>query len=165
LYEDQVWVPLIVKYPRTSQHDVVERTVSTIDIMPTILDVVGLSQPPGLQGRSLRAAADPDRLVFSESFQVSDVIEDSPPAQRLERAVYAGSLKLIQSSASPPELYRVLEDPREQSNLYAAGDGASQQLEAHLAQWIASAPAAVPQDVAGPDRGVVERLRSLGYIR
>ena len=49
-------VPLFVKYPgqRTGEHDV--RNARTIDILPTIADVVGTSLPWGVDGKSLRRA-------------------------------------------------------------------------------------------------------------
>ena len=56
--EDLAPVPLIVKLPRQRSGRVVDAHVETIDVLPTILEVAGVSPPPALDGRSvLRPAA------------------------------------------------------------------------------------------------------------
>src|SRR5581483_6523316 len=54
VYQDQVHVPLIIHYPRQTQAETVDTTVSHVDLMPTILDVLGYPMPKPTQGRSLR---------------------------------------------------------------------------------------------------------------
>ncbi len=52
-YPQSASVPLIVNWPgRARAGKVVEGIVQEIDIMPTILDLVGLDPPAGVQGRS-----------------------------------------------------------------------------------------------------------------
>ena len=51
--EDLVHVPLWIKAAGQSTGQVVERPVQTIDIAPTVLDLVGVSTPAGLDGCSL----------------------------------------------------------------------------------------------------------------
>ncbi len=55
LYDEVLRVPLIVRYPdgEPARHAL---PASTLDIVPTILDVAGLPVPERLSGRSLRAA-------------------------------------------------------------------------------------------------------------
>jgi arylsulfatase A-like enzyme len=164
VHEDQVWVPLIVKYPRTVVGDVVERTVSTTDVLPTVLDVLGIRRALQVHGRSLLDPPDPDRLVLSESFELADLAGAPVPARRFERAAYRGSLKLIQSSDGPPQLYDVRRDPKELVNLYRPDAGEVRSIEAELDAWVASAPSIARQE-NGPGKEVLDRLRSLGYVR
>ncbi len=57
-YEAGLRVPFIVRWPGVSQPGLVsEAFVSSVDIVPTILDAVGLPVPEHVQGRSLRAVA------------------------------------------------------------------------------------------------------------
>ena len=54
LYDVSVRIPLIVRYPRTFPKGSRRADlVSNVDIMPTILDVLGLPAPPSVTGRSL----------------------------------------------------------------------------------------------------------------
>jgi N-sulfoglucosamine sulfohydrolase len=65
VYRNGTWSPVILKWPgmpAAAQHD---EFVSSVDIMPTILDILGVPQPEGLDGRSwlplLKGEQQPDR--------------------------------------------------------------------------------------------------------
>ncbi|MEM9598183.1 MAG: sulfatase [Acidobacteriota bacterium] len=61
LYEDNVLVPLIMAGPGVPTGTRVERQVRSIDIVPTLLDLLGIEPPEGLDGQSLAPVmADPD---------------------------------------------------------------------------------------------------------
>ena len=53
LYQHQVHVPLIIKFPQQRQGEIVDSFVSHVDLMPTVLDVLGIDPVGELQGRSL----------------------------------------------------------------------------------------------------------------
>jgi arylsulfatase A-like enzyme len=59
-------IPLLVKYPQQTEGIRFRELVSNVDVLPTILDVVGVSYPADwVDGSSLLAAAqDPDRAVY-----------------------------------------------------------------------------------------------------
>ncbi len=61
---DILHVPLFIKLPGQQQGDVVDRIVETVDIFPTILDVVGAKASSRLDGRSLIDGRDPGRESF-----------------------------------------------------------------------------------------------------
>ncbi|MEJ2084592.1 MAG: sulfatase [Acidobacteriota bacterium] len=73
LFAETLNVPLIIRFPEMGRGDRVTTVVQHIDIMPTILDWLGLPIPPGVEGRSLipvvesaDASSKPDtRLAFS----------------------------------------------------------------------------------------------------
>ena len=58
---DLLWVPLLVKLPGQTEGRVSDRNVESIDVLPTILDVLAVDPPPSLDGRSLLDAASPER--------------------------------------------------------------------------------------------------------
>lgn len=53
LYEEETRVPLLVHYPRWLEPRVSDEAVSTLDVLPTILDLLGTAPHPGLQGESI----------------------------------------------------------------------------------------------------------------
>jgi arylsulfatase A-like enzyme len=54
MYEETVAIPLLMRWPAaTPAGRVVEPFVSTIDVLPTVLEAAGLPVPDGLDGRSL----------------------------------------------------------------------------------------------------------------
>jgi hypothetical protein len=58
---DILLVPLLIKLPGQREGGVSDRNVETVDILPTILDILGLDPSEPLQGRSLLDASAPER--------------------------------------------------------------------------------------------------------
>ena len=62
-------VPLILRLPAALAQEAgrrISHPVELVDIVPTILDILDLPQPEGLDGRRLLAPrGDPDRILFS----------------------------------------------------------------------------------------------------
>jgi hypothetical protein len=61
---DILQVPLFLKLPGQQEGEVVDRIVETVDIFPTILDVVGAKASSRVDGRSLIDGRDPGRSSF-----------------------------------------------------------------------------------------------------
>ena len=56
VYEAGVRIPFIVRWPGVAKAGSRKQMVSTVDILPTILDATGIKEKPKVQGRSLRGA-------------------------------------------------------------------------------------------------------------
>ena len=162
VYEQELHVPLIVKYPGASGPEVVEERASGLDITPTILDMAGAGVPAGLDGRSLRELHRlGTRWLVSESSGAL-VAPWSPNSRRPPVfALYAGALKLISRPDGRRELYDTAVDRAEQTNL---------PMTALSAEWqaqLAAVEDAYARPALGPrvDPGNLDELRAVGYIR
>jgi arylsulfatase A-like enzyme len=161
VYQDQVSVPLIVKYPGQKAGAVVDAWTNSVDLLPTVLDVLGLPDRPGLPGESLRRIArDADRLVVAESFPGGS----ESNFDRTEWGLFRGPYKLIRSTAGKHELYDLERDSEESTSLYAETDTTTKRLEAELDAWLAATEARGDSSTFEYDADVEERLRALGYI-
>ena len=92
LLEPQTWVPLVIAAPGGAS-TVVDAPVSLVDIAPTLLDLVGLEAPRGMNGVSLAAAvreggAIPARPVLAEW-------SSSKPPHRQQVSVHDGAHVVI----------------------------------------------------------------------
>ena len=72
LYDSTIHVPLIVKLPRQSAAEkIVNAQVRTTDILPTVLDLLGVPPPARLDGESLKplfaSIENTDRTAFGET--------------------------------------------------------------------------------------------------
>ncbi len=163
LYQDQVHVPLLMRYPNGQRTGESNMLVSHVDIMPTILGVLGYAAPAGVQGRMINDAAAPDRQVYSEAYGGPlTVITGHHRFRGVKRAVFSGSSKLIVWTNGSPELYDLASDPEETRNLYGRGESAA--LETRLAAWRAQASAErSPAPVR--TRPNLDNLKSLGYVQ
>ena len=189
LYEEQIHVPLIVKPIATSvaagaagaaAGRVVPETVRTIDIVPTILEELGVAGP-ALEGRSLfslvRGEPDEPRRAYADQLNKWDskaaMLEQRPADDLLHCLVGEGS-KLIFRPLRPEEseLYDLRLDPDEATNLYRANEPRAQRLLADLRArepWVLAPflPAAQPGDAAqtaAEQADAADALRELGYI-
>jgi arylsulfatase A-like enzyme len=150
VYADELNVPLLVKYPHQTSGSVVAAPASHVDLLPTVLDVVGYEIPQHVQGRTLRDAVNLEhRAVLGES--------DSA------RALVVDGWKLIAHANGRRELYAVDRDRAEARNLYGTGAAGSDVLEAALRQFEQRLPKAAAQDMADPAE--VRKLKSLGYLQ
>ena len=162
LYQELIAAPLIVRYPAgviaDGQSRVDDQPASTLDILPTVLEIVGLEVPSSKIGRSLLHVRPPDRPIFSETHRGSSL-----------RAVISGDYKLIEDTEHKGyELFRLASDVGEQQDLYGAqlAEPAAERarsLKALLADWPASHPMAdgPTVELSKPER---RRLRALGYL-
>jgi arylsulfatase A-like enzyme len=163
VYQDQVHVPLLIKFPAQRQPEVVDALVGSVDVLPTVLDTVGLPEAAASAGVSLRSGAPPrDRIVVSESYPSPRMFQRTPRFRRIARAIYLGEAKLIASTAGPSELYDLSSDPAELRDARRSDAPRVAALESRLADWLAAQPAAAGEPAAvDPEAG--ERLRALGY--
>jgi len=122
LYRELLDVPLIVRYPagrglRVANGTRVDAPVSTVDLVPTIIDVVGLVADDGLDGFSL-AAGPPEegRLLVAEYYRpivhlgllynhVQETETLNCLASRRIVSVQSGDRKLIVGGRDDPPLF------------------------------------------------------------
>ena len=167
LYRETVQVPLIWKLPGAQfAGGRITETAQLVDVMPTVLDIVGVPKPVGLAGRSLRfdgQATGPPRDLYAETLY---------PRLHLGwselRSVIEFPLQLIEAPRA--ELFDLLRDPRQETNLIARGVDENERrglrrLQAHLARHR-SAEQAVGDSVgvSSVDHEDRRRLEALGYV-
>jgi arylsulfatase A-like enzyme len=163
VYQDQIHVPLIVKYPGQTRGVVFDEAVSGVDVLPAVLDVLGQQPLPGLEGQSLLRLSK-GVSVLAEHFTDRQSGFRSRGDNEIARAIMAGHVKLVLLPNGRREVFDLSADPNEEHNLYNPTDPAQRQLEGRLLQWIDSVGKLGLQGPA-PDREAIERLRSLGYVR
>jgi len=125
LYDEQLHVPLIVKLPgRTDGKSIADR-VSSIDVMPTVLDVLDVPVPERVRGTSLVSAmlGEPvKRDVFSETNYREYTFKRS--------VITPDGWKLIYTLESKTrELYDLNTDPGETRNLAATDPARADELQ------------------------------------
>lgn len=164
VYQDLVHVPLLIKYPSQRVGGQSDAWVSEVDLMPTVLDSVGVPLPAGVQGRSLRSPHGDSETVYSEAFPPPSASVLNPRFRGFRRAIFAGSWKLVTWTQGPSELYDLAIDAAEKHNLYKPDDPHAKTLGDQLQKWAATAPRKFDQS-GKQDKSTVEKLKSLGYAQ
>jgi choline-sulfatase len=156
LYEGALHVPLVIRAPGVAPRHVSGIT-SLVDVLPTLLNLLGIESSPAIDGRSLvpalRGMPLRDRPIYAESMYATR-FGWSPLRMLRDR-----ELKYI--DAPRPELYDLDADPSEQCDLSAARPAVLAHMRAELAA-IGVTTEAVGAPAAGADRQ--RTLASLGYV-
>ena len=161
LYDSTTHVPLLVKLPEQREAGrTVEAQVRTTDIMPSILEVLGVPAPASLDGESLGP------FLAGTRAALRTVIGETEYPLRFGwaplRSVRKEGLKFIE--APKPELYDLKADPGELRNNYVPWDGTVQKLRKVLAELSAKSPAPAKTSVATVSAATIDELHALGYL-
>jgi len=167
LYDDNLKVPLLIKYPSwRKKTGVIRDPVSLVDIFPEILCTVSIPVPKNIQGTALQSP-EKSRTIIAENFQ-DPTLKERPDFKHLARdlkAIYSGDFKYLWASDGRCELYNVSDDPLESANLIDKQPGKAQELNALLERWSSSfTPIEGDKDLPDADQAITDKLRSLGYI-
>lgn len=157
LYEAAVRVPFLVHRPDQKGGTVEEGPVSTVGVVPTLLDALGIPPPAGLDSPPLPAKG--ERPLYLETLYPFFAFKWSP----LKGVVYKGR-KLI-SSGALDELYDPKADPAEAKERAAAEGPRLTEAKAKLAALNPEKLNEVRQSSAkGVDAELQKQLQSLGYV-
>lgn len=161
IYQATLHVPLILAGPGVPSSKVVDTKVGTVDVLPTILGLLKLEAPRGLNGRDLGPALRGARLA-PEALYAESMFSRLNCRWSSLRAVVEGDWKLIQGSE--PELYNLADDPSELTNLVAREPERTMKMQRALRVAVrALAPGGDTARAQAVSPEQAERLRSLGY--
>jgi arylsulfatase A-like enzyme len=163
MYDEQIRVPLLLRVPGiTDAGRVVDQQVRLIDLMPTLLELLGAPRPDGGAGISLVPLLHGESIVeapaLSEWGYRSLVSWRAPP------------WKLIYDIDSGESmLFRLDDDPRELNDLSAEEPDRVARLTRAMTEALAAAIAsreglAVEEGNVELAAEQVEQLRALGYV-
>jgi arylsulfatase A-like enzyme/Tfp pilus assembly protein PilF len=162
VYDATIRVPLIVRVPGGAARGIrIKAQVRVIDLMPTVLELLGLEPGSEVEGVSLSGL-----LAGSEQdLDLKAYVESHYPRIHFGwaplRGLRTGRYKFIE--APTRELYDLSSDAAETRNLAPTEPRAVEALAAELSRIKASAGS--PRlEAAGRDPGSERMLRSLGYI-
>jgi arylsulfatase A-like enzyme/tetratricopeptide (TPR) repeat protein len=160
IYRPTIHVPLLFYAPAIigGGRVVDDRVVTTADLAPTILDLLGLELGPCDGLSLLRAGARAERAVYIESL--------APQLDRGWSPLYGLRRHLDEYIEAPtPEYYDLVADSDEVRNLFSP-EGVPGQLRAELAKLTRSFPPAdsLPDARVAADRETLGKLAALGYV-
>ena len=161
LYNTTMHVPLLIVWPgRIGEGLRVSEPVSLVDLAPTILDLLGCAADPGFSGRALTPLLKSTDLVDRACWGEAELPlrgHGWSPQQML----VAQPWKFVRSAR--PELYNVVDDPRELTNVLDACAGVTQDMGVELDRFNQSMRAGKAAAAALSD-SEREILESLGYV-
>ena len=174
VYEDLIRVPLAFTWLDGDGHvplpagKRVAQLVRQIDLLPTVLDLVGAPLPTGLHEQSLQPALMTDAPLHLEAYLEAFLRVRSDPRHRRVgwrteewKYIYAP-----QDPRLPEELYHLREDPRERYNLAFRRPDITAALR-HRIESLQQGPLAPSPGLAMSEAekaSIEKRLTDLGYM-
>lgn len=161
LYESTLHIALMLSNPALFKRPmrVDDRVVGTVDVVPTVLDLLGLPPMAKADGQSLLTVArDPDRAIYIETFY----------PRRMGCSELTGLRRHTDKYIRAPrsEYYDLRQDRAEAHNLNGKGAPAAQALASRLddltARWSAAGAGDSGRRRMLPDE--VQKLQALGYV-
>ena len=124
-FEASSRVPLLFSYPKRFTPRQIPHSVSTLDLLPTLVDLVGQSLDPRLpiDGQSLLPfleGSGTPQTVYGEYLGEGTIA----PLMMIRR----GPWKFVTCPEDPPQLFNIDEDPRELRNLATSTDEAVKEV-------------------------------------
>jgi choline-sulfatase len=161
LYESTVRIPWIMAGPGVPAAKRVRDQARTIDLLPTILGLIGGDVPKECQGVSL-APAFSGQPVQTEHAYVEALFPKINMGWAELRAIRTNKWKYVQ--APRPELYNLEKDPNEGENIIERHPEEANKLKVRL-QELSGGSESPEQVVVGKvDPQLEKQLRSLGYL-
>jgi len=160
LYDSTLRVPLLLSWPGVLPAGArIGGQFRSVDVLPTVLDLLGLPTPP-VSGASRAAALRegrriPDNDSYAESLYGSIHFGYAPL-----RALRAEGWKYVRAPRS--ELYDLKADPGEGKNLLDGRGQVAERMRERLRRHDTAVAGAAP--VLAPDAGTMERMAALGYV-
>ena len=169
-YNSTLHVPLIVWVPGLQGGVDIQQRVGTVDIVPTILDLLGIKpsskEQAELQGVSLRSVLE-SRGAPVDGLPRPQYAETLSPrlGQGLgeQRVLFDRQYKYIFGPRS--ELYDIQADPHETDNRIKTEPNIASAMRARLATFVAEHAATGPDTMIEVDQETRRRLEALGYIQ
>jgi arylsulfatase A-like enzyme/Tfp pilus assembly protein PilF len=176
IYNATMHVPLIIRLPNNGGR-VVANPASLVDLMPTVLNALGVELPPQVQGKNLlpefrtdanRVGHDRNEIAVPDRVLSDRVLygETYMPRIHFNWSELRGSenTKYHFIDAPRPELYDLSTDPDEVQNLFAGKKAVSEEMRAKLIAMIREYSAGKEMaEKTGLDPALMERLKALGY--
>lgn len=173
LYDEQVRVPLIFKFPGQTFAKSVEQIVRNYDIMPTILNYTGIEYDAGkLDGKSLMPAIKQDKDLGLVSYSIGSANRVMPEGSYSVTFSHKNNIYVYMKgkhTLQVRELYNITKDPLQKINLFRDKTYRPAAAKAHklLQQFIKKDLEFKLKKVkkaVGQSKKATRVLKALGYL-
>jgi arylsulfatase A-like enzyme/multidrug efflux pump subunit AcrA (membrane-fusion protein) len=144
LYDSVVHVPLILWAPGRVPVVDSPAMVTLVDVLPTVLEILGLPEADGIDGRSLMPLMRGEATVHRDVVMLSEATWQASRGVRTEEWKFIRYLQSTIYGRDGVELYHLPDDPDEQENVAELHPEVAEDMDARLHHWVAAQLAGRP---------------------
>jgi len=136
LYDELIRVPVIFRLPHAKSGIVIKDQVRAIDLMPTLLDLLGIKVSDGIKKQMQGVSLIP--CINGEHMDLTAFSETDYRFYTNKRAIRtpAGFKFIYSLDTNAKELYNLIDDPQELNNLVDKDRRLAYELEQKLFGWL-----------------------------
>ena len=159
VFDEMLHVPFLIHFPEALnlRGKRVSEPVSLVDVMPTLMEIYGISEQPEVSGRSLlpllAGEEDPRDYLYAETLYTGD------------RTVRDARYKYIHSSTRGDMLFEMAKDPEEQHNLLDSLPVTSGYYAQKIRPYLRQNAARQDVEIYTLNEDTLKSLKELGYIK
>lgn len=189
LYDELLKIPLIIKFPDSAFKGVIiEQQTRGIDILPTIMDILGFQKPDMIQGVSLlpliknpqikmslpalseREGSELNKSLRSDNYKFHYEASKEDDLTKFEKQLSEMFFykKDTYLDSNHKEFYAIKTDPEETENLYNSHRGLAtifQKEIENLEEENRLLSSSFDTESIEPNKDLIEKLKALGYLQ
>jgi arylsulfatase A-like enzyme/Tfp pilus assembly protein PilF len=168
LYDETIQVPLVIKLPHAAGvRKRIENRVELVDVLPTLLQVVGVDVPAEVQGISLLG------MMKAGNGETAEALRDRPAYAESDYPFLAYGWSALQAlrtakylyvQAPRQELYDQAADPKAERNLAANSKAVADTLASRVEAFRQKTSSKREAIKVSVDASTREKLAALGYV-
>jgi arylsulfatase A-like enzyme/Tfp pilus assembly protein PilF len=177
VYDETIQVPLVIKLPKQASAGTrIANRVELVDVLPTLLQAVGIAAPVEVQGQSmlgLMRAQEGTKEGTTEAVDMAQLWRDRPAYAQADYAHLAYGWSALQSlrvgkylyiQAPRRELYDEAGDPKAENNLASSSAAVADTLASQLEAFRQKTTGTRQAPTADLDPARQRQLAALGYV-
>jgi len=165
LYREEIQVPLIIHFPGGAEGKRIKPNVSTIDILPTLRDIIGLQKSDSDEGLSLLPLIQGEEEMYENRYLFSYLWKKVTDLVEFKATIYK-NFHYQNKISLKKELFNLLLDKKEKKNIFFKAFKIARQMEVQFEKFFSSCKKYEKKSVNYKlNKERLEKLKTLGYVQ
>ena len=165
LYREEIQVPLIIHFPGGAEGKRIKPNVSTIDILPTLRDIIGLQKSNSDEGWSLLPLIKGEEEKYKNRYLFSYLWKKVTDLVEFKATIYK-NFHFQNKISLKKELFNLMLDQKEKKNIFFKAFKIAREMELQFEKFFSNCKKYEKKSVNYKlNKERLEKLKTLGYVQ